>query len=113
MGDRLRYYRRHELVPETIQIWSRKRLQDVVEIAKISGKTAHWERALILLAHHESELACNMLRELEPVVPEVVATFWEMAYAESLAWLGYDYMPDEEGRPMAVVAGMHTQAGRN
>jgi hypothetical protein len=58
----------------------------------------------MVLAHHRSELACDLLREIEPQVPEELHGFHQLALGESLGWLGYNYVTDEEGRPRAVPA---------
>jgi hypothetical protein len=102
LATHIRYLEAHALLPEDIESWSADRLRHPVEVARITGKQADWERALMLLAHHRSELACDILHDIEPHVPEEVASYWELAFGESLGWLGYDYIPDEEGRPMAV-----------
>lgn len=101
-----RYLELHyTLLPEDVESWSAEQLERKVEIARLTGERRDWERALMVLAHHRTELACDLLREIEPQVPEELHGFHQLALGESLGWLGYDYVTDEEGRPRVLPAG--------
>jgi len=100
-----RYLELHyTLLPEDVESWSVEQLERKVEIARLTGARRDWERALMVLAHHRSEPACDLLRELEPHVPEELRGFHQLALGESLGWLGYDYVVDEEGRARVLPA---------
>lgn len=105
MMMQMRYMRLHQLIPEDIQSWNEAQLRQLLEVARVSGKEPDWERALVLLAHHESELACDLLQQVKIHAPPQLSELWELAYGESLGWLGYDYIPDEQGRPRAAPTG--------
>lgn len=101
-----RYLELHyDLLPKGVEEWSVERLQQKIEIARVSGASRDWEGAMLLLAHHRSEVACDLLRELEPHVPEALRGFHQLALGEALGWLGYDYVIDEAGRPHVLPAG--------
>jgi len=99
-----RYLEQHRLLPEGIEAWSIEQLRDLVEVARVSGRESDWERALMLLAHHRSEAACDLLRDVAPRVPESLRDFHQIAVGEAVGWLGYHYVRDEEGRPRLLVA---------
>jgi len=106
MATHRRYLELHyTLLPEGVERWSPDQLRAKVEIARVTGKQEDWERALMLLAHHRSELACDLLRELEPRLPEALHGFQQLALGEALGWLGYDYISDEQGRPRVLLSG--------
>lgn len=95
----------HTLLPKGVEGWSVEQLQRKIEIARVSGTHQDWERAMLLLAHHRSEVACDLLRELESWVPEGLQGFHQLALGEAFGWLGYDYVTDEAGRPHVLPAG--------
>jgi len=102
----------HTMVPKDIAQWSEAQLLEPLEQARAQGALSDWQRALILLAHHESELASSILGELLAEVPAELEDFWELAYAESVGWLGFDYLLDDDGRPQVVPAGMAIPEGQ-
>jgi len=103
---RLRYLELHyTLVPKGVETWSAARLEREIAVARATGHRKDWERTLLRLAHHQSELACDLLRQVEPQVPVELHGFHQLALGEALGWLGYDYVTDEEGRGKAVPAG--------
>ena len=93
-----RYLRLHDLVPEELPSWAEELLDDLVEELDDADNDT-WEHVLILLAHHRSRTASRMLSELKFQVPPELGEFAELAYAESLGWLGYDYVRE----PSAMV----------
>lgn len=97
-GTANRYLRLHDLVPEGLPTWADELLEELVEELDDDAIEA-WERVLILLAHHRSVTATRILSELRFQAPPELAEFGELAYAESLGWLGYDYVRE----PSAVT----------
>jgi hypothetical protein len=95
----------YDLLPKGVEGWSVEQLQGKMEIARVSGANRDWERALLLLAHHRSEVACDLLREVEPWVPEELSGLHQLALGEAYGWLGYDYITDRAGRPHVLPAG--------
>lgn len=92
-----RYVSLHQILPEDLSAWPERVLDEIVEDLD-GGDVDCWERALILLAHHRSQKATSLLRELAPQIPQELKGFFELAFAESLGWLGYSYIreaPDE------------------
>jgi len=91
-----RYLAAHDYVPKGIEGWSGEQMREIA--AKIvPDERVSWERALIMLAHHRSQLACDLIRELWDRAPEQLHSFCEQAYAEGLMWIGKSYLPHEEG----------------
>lgn len=90
-GTANRYLRLHDLVPEGLTSWSDELLEELLDELD-EDVTEVWERVLILLAHHRSATAARILSELRFQTPPELGEFAELAYAESLGWLGYDYV---------------------
>jgi len=99
-----RYARAHHLVPKDIEKWTEAQLVEVAN-AVADDRPETWRRALVLLAHHQSQVANDLLAVLREQVPPELAEQAEMAWAESLAWLGYSYVRDVDGRVTLVPAG--------
>ena len=96
-----RYLKLHSLLPEGLAAWPAERLDELVR--ELEGdETETWERVLILLAHHQSPTAMEILRDLREQVPADLVEFSELAYAESLTWLGFDYLRDSRQRPPII-----------
>jgi hypothetical protein len=91
------YVEQHKLLPEGLKEWSTEEIHDLAQGVEQMGRET-WERVLILLAHHESPQASDLLQELREKVPPELSDFWELAYAESVTWLGYNYVRDEKGQ---------------
>jgi len=96
-----RYIERHKLLPDRLEQWPLSALEELLEEVD-GGDVDAWERTLILLAHHRSVAAMLLLAELEAQVPVDLKSFAELAFAESLGWLGYGYHREEPGRPPIV-----------
>ena len=91
-----RYFAAHDHVPEGIEHWSDKQIR-AVAAGVVHDEPASWERALILLAHHRSQLACDLIKALWDEAPQDLDGFCKQAYAEGLMWIGKSYAADEEG----------------
>ena len=86
-----RYTELHALIPADLEQWPEEALDELLDELDTTDVEA-WQRVLILLAHHRSERAARLLEELSASLPADLAEFGEMAYAESLGWLGIDYL---------------------
>lgn len=86
-----RYTELHALIPADLEQWPEEALDELLEELDTPDVEV-WQRVLILLAHHRSERAARLLEELSVSLPEDLTEFGEMAYAESLGWLGMDYL---------------------
>lgn len=106
------YIQQHALLPRKVEAWSVPKLQRKVEKLLRSGAQADWEQALMILAHHQSERAVEVLVELKSELPKELELFWEMAYGEALGWLGYDYYADQS-QPQIVAAGTSPEQAPN
>jgi hypothetical protein len=103
---RLDYLADHDLLPELgAEGLGEDALRVLVAAAEESGSTDHWREALILLAHHRSELAKDVLAGLEDRVPPDVRDYWELAYAEAVGWLGCEFIRDADGVAHILPAG--------
>lgn len=100
-----RYVEDHALVPERIEELGEAELRALVGVAERSGAAADWRSALVQLAHHRSTQASEILEELEARVPRKLHDYWELAYAESVGWLGLEYVRSEGGQPWILPAG--------
>ena len=60
-----RYLEHHELIPEDLEAWSAAELRREVTLLERRGFLPDWEKALMLLAHHRSEIAIELLVELK------------------------------------------------
>lgn len=103
-----RYLDLHAILPHDLMSWSDEALDELIEDLDPHDVDA-CERVLILLAHHRSQTACVLLRELFDTLPEDLRAFAELAYAESLGWLGFDYMRAQEGGEAQI---RHTSSRR-
>ena len=92
-----RYLELHALVPDDIHLWPAARVRAMAREVDHETRVATWERTLLLLAHHRSQLAHDLLVELEPKVRASLQPVWEMARGESLGWMGNDVHQDGEG----------------
>ena len=96
-----RYLQLHAVIPARLTCWPRERLTELVdELADDDSPT--WERVLILLGHHGSEAAVQILCDLAQQVPVDLREFAELAYAESLTWIGVDYVRVDPAGPIAL-----------
>ncbi len=95
-----RYLELHDLLPGGLHDWPEADLDDLVQ--EVDGADVDtWERVLIMLAHHRSRRAAGLLLELGFQVPPELKSFAELAFAESLGWLGFDYVRESiEERPV-------------
>lgn len=84
----MRYIDMHSVVPENIDRWTPEEIRRVARQLNALASCRRWEVALILLAHHRSRLARDLLLDLEPRVPAAVREFYEIALGESQSWLG-------------------------
>lgn len=91
------YLELHTLVPEDIHLWPEARIGAMARQLDSSSRAVTWERTLMLLAHHRSQAAHDLLMDLEPAVPAELSTVWEMARGESLGWLGNNFHRDGAG----------------
>ena len=91
-------------------MWADELLEELVEELD-DDATEVWERVLILLAHHRSATATRILSELRAQSPPELAEFAELAYAESLGWLGYDYVREPSALTPTIrpAASSHVQ----
>jgi len=86
-----RYAELHDILPGDLTGWTEEALDDLIHEIE-PDDVESYQRVLILLAHHRSERASELIAELRPNLPVDLAQFAEMAYAESLNWLGLDYV---------------------
>lgn len=105
-----RYGDAHALLPRDLPGWGEEALDALVEELGAESSAAEWERALILLGHHKSPHAHDLLSALGLRVPSDLHAFWEFAWAESCGWLGFDYIREAEQevplvRPAAPMLG--------
>lgn len=89
-----RYMDAHAFVPEGVEAWSEQQIRQVAA-ALVRDRPASWERTLIVLAHHQSRLACDLIKALWSEAPEELHGFCEQAYAEALMWIGETYEGDQ------------------
>ena len=87
----MRYAELHNILPNDLSEWSEEALDELIHEIE-PDDVESYQRALILLAHHRSERASELIAELRPNLTPDLAQFAEMAYAESLNWLGLDYV---------------------
>jgi hypothetical protein len=92
----MRYLTAHAWVPEGVELWSEQQLREVAASVE-EGMPQTWERALIILAHHGSRLACDLIARLAEKAPPELREFCDHAYGEGLSWLGQGHVRDEEG----------------
>lgn len=83
----LRYIDLHRVVPPDISRWSEGQVRRLAGELGPEVSRRRWESALILLAHHRSPLARDLLLELGPRVPVTVQEFHKIALGESQSWL--------------------------
>ena len=106
-----RYIAAHSFVPKGIKAWSDDQMRKIAATV-VPDEPASWERALILLAHHESQLGCDLIKALWDEAPEVLHGFCEQAYAEALMWIGESYdAADEAGE--VIFDGQASGGGRS
>ena len=84
----MRYIDLHRVIPPYITSWSADHVRRLAGGLEQGGSRRRWEAALILLAHHRSRLARDLLLSLGPRVPDPVREFYEIALGESQSWLG-------------------------
>jgi hypothetical protein len=105
-GTRMAYLDDHDLLADTnAAALSEEALHALVAAAEESGSTEDWRQALLLLAHHRSEHAKLVLDALEDRVPSATHDYWELAYAEAVGWLGFEFIRDENGVAHVLPAG--------
>jgi hypothetical protein len=94
-----RYLDMHTLLPEGLTDWTDDALEELIE-GFDTDHTDDCERTLFLLAHIGRKRACTLIWELARHLPHDLLPFAELAFAESLAWLGIEYLRDSpEERP--------------
>ncbi|MEO1270440.1 MAG: hypothetical protein AAFX99_20325 [Myxococcota bacterium] len=86
-----RYVELHDILPPNLEQWPEAALTELILLLTFDDVEAY-QYVLILLAHHRSERASELIAELRPSVPKDLASFAEIAYAESLSWQGLDYV---------------------
>lgn len=95
------YLTLHEIIPDDLLSWSADQFEAKLSEATTIGSIAE---VLIMLAHHKSAWAMDMLKGLreseEEIIPPALEPFSELAYAESLSWLGYNYIRQVGGLPV-------------
>jgi hypothetical protein len=105
LDERARYLADHYFMPKAIETLPIEELAGALGAAEQSGSADEWRSALLQLAHHRSERASAILAELEERVPRKLRDYWELAYAESVGWLGQEYIRDEAGVAHVLPAG--------
>jgi len=73
----------HRQVPENIRFWPKERIRALVNGLATTQDRGPWEYALIMLAHHGSRLALELLHALRPGLPREVEGIWNQAWAEA------------------------------
>lgn len=93
-----RYMECHDHLPPASELvrWSEEQVR-ALPLTVDSSRPDTWERALILLAHHQSNLAVELIEKLRDRVPASLADFYELALAEAKGWLGSSFIQDEDG----------------
>lgn len=86
----------HDELPADIEHWSQEQLEAEVSRARASGDDEDWMRAMTLLSHHRTSYAAERLYDLLDLVPFGLRKFWDLAFAESVAWLSYRAAEAEE-----------------
>lgn len=82
-----RYIDLHRVVPGDIERWSHDHIRWIVDGLKLGASHVEWETALILLAHHRSTLARDLLMGLGPLVPTSAREFYEISLGEAQSWI--------------------------
>lgn len=104
-----RYLVAHDWIPggkeKNVEVLSEEQVRELAA-SVVDDEPETWERALILLAHHKSQLASDLIQELRERAPEGLQGFCELAHAESLSWLGYNYVSDSDGRKTVAPVGV-------
>ncbi len=82
------YIDMHRVVPSNIDTWGEAHMRSVASLAEIedAGDRA-WKTAMILLAHHRSVLARDLLKGLKEKLPAGLAEFYSIALGEAESWL--------------------------
>lgn len=93
-----RYLELHDIIPDSLPDWPAEDLDELIDELD-PGDPSTFERTLILLAHHKSPRAVDLVREIAADLPEELVCFAELAYAEAIGWLGYNYISDGDGPP--------------
>ena len=101
----MRYIDLHRLIPQDLESWDEQRVRDLAAGSRPRASRRRWERALVLLAHHRSRLACELLQELAPRVPRKLRELHAMALGESHSWFGESYEQGAGGEPGELVPG--------
>jgi hypothetical protein len=97
-----RYIAAHSCVPRGIEAWSDEQIREVAASLD-RDKLGSWERVLVLLAHHQSRLSCDLIKALWAEAPEELHGFCEQAYAEALMWIGESYQDESAGEVLFEV----------
>jgi hypothetical protein len=100
-----RYLELHDIIPDSLPTWPETDLDELVD-ELVDGDFDSCERVLILLAHHKSSHAAALLQELMEILPVELDSFAELAYAEAIGWLGYNYVRQSEGPPSIEPSSM-------
>jgi hypothetical protein len=105
----LRYLLAHDWIPggkeKNVVVMSEEQVRELAA-SVVDDQPETWERALILLAHHKSQLATDLIQQLQERAPEELQGFCELAHAESLSWLGYNYVSEPDGRKTVAPVGV-------
>ena len=107
-----RYLDLHALLPKDVECWSDDLLDELLEELD-EEQVDTWERVLMLLAHHRSPKASDLIEDLRRQAPPELDEFCELAYAESLGWLGFDYVRNhQDALPTVTPAGDMSQVAQ-
>lgn len=88
-------------VPRGVALWSDEAAMELLEELE-GGEDEAFARVVVVLAHHRSELACKVLHDLYGQAPEDLRPLAELAWAQALGWLGWEYRR-RRGWPKAQI----------
>lgn len=96
-----RYLALHHILPLALPEWPEDTLDELLEDLD-PDKVETYEHALIMLAHHPSERAGELLLQIAQDAPLDLAPLAELAYAEQVGLRGMDYLKLREGHAPTI-----------
>lgn len=88
-------------VPRGVEGWGDEAVLELLEELE-GGEDEAFARVVVVLAHHRSERACKVLHELFGQAPGDLKPLAELAWAQALGWLGWEYRR-RRGWPKAQI----------
>jgi hypothetical protein len=91
----------HHILPLALPEWPEDTLDELLDDLD-PDKVETYEHALIMLAHHPSERAGELLLQIAQDAPLDLAPLAELAYAEQAGLRGMDYLKLREGHAPTI-----------